>query len=68
MIDTLIKNNMIDKDKCLTCPIQDITKDILESKINEDVDVLFGGIVCKGFSLAGVRNPLMNEITYILNR
>ena len=28
------------------------------SKIeNKKVDVLFGGIVCKGFSLAGVRNP-----------
>lgn len=64
MIDTLIKNNMIDKDKCLTCPIQDITKDILESKINEDVDVLFGGIVCKGFSLAGVRNPF-DERNYL---
>ncbi len=64
MIDTLIINNMIDKDKCLTCPIENITEDILKKKINEEVDVLFGGIVCKGFSLAGVRNPF-DERNYL---
>jgi len=26
-------------------------------KLNKDLDVLIGGVVCKGFSLAGVRNP-----------
>ena len=64
MIDTLIINNMIDKDKWLCCPIENITEDILKKKINEDVDVLFGGIVCKGFSLAGVRNPF-DERNYL---
>lgn len=64
MINTLLINNMIDKDKCLTCPIEDINDDILKEKINEDVDVLFGGIVCKGFSLAGVRNPF-DERNYL---
>ena len=24
---------------------------------NYDLDVLLGGVVCKGFSLAGIRNP-----------
>ena len=53
-IATLLLNNVIDKDKCFTCPIEDLDdKQLHEMKI----DVLFGGIVCKGFSLAGVRNP-----------
>lgn len=57
-IDTLILNKVIDNDKCLLCPIENITDDLIKSKIgNKPVDVLFGGIVCKGFSLAGVRNP-----------
>ena len=57
-IDTLINNNVIDQDKYLLCPIEDIDEDLIKSKIgNLQVDVLFGGIVCKGFSLAGVRNP-----------
>lgn len=53
-IDTLLLNNVIDKDKCFTCPIEELDhKQLGHMKI----DVLFGGIVCKGFSLAGVRNP-----------
>jgi DNA (cytosine-5)-methyltransferase 1 len=57
-IDTLLLNNVINKDQYLLCPIENITEEILLSKIgNKKVDVLFGGIVCKGFSLAGVRNP-----------
>lgn len=57
-IETLLLNNVIDKEQCLLCPIEDITEDMILSKIeNKKVDVLFGGIVCKGFSLAGVRNP-----------
>jgi DNA (cytosine-5)-methyltransferase 1 len=57
-IDTLINNNVIEHDKYLLCPIEDIDHDLIRSKIgNQQVDVLFGGIVCKGFSLAGVRNP-----------
>lgn len=58
MIDTLLLNKVITEDKYLLCPIEDITQEMLLSKIgNKMVDVLFGGIVCKGFSLAGVRNP-----------
>lgn len=29
----------------------------LKKEINSDIDVCFGGIVCKGFSLAGERSP-----------
>ena len=59
-IDTLLLNKVINENEYLMCPIEDITEEIIESKIHEkmkNVDVLFGGIVCKGFSLAGVRNP-----------
>jgi len=57
-IDTLLLNNVINEDQYLLCPIEKITQEMLLSKIgNKNVDVLFGGIVCKGFSLAGVRNP-----------
>lgn len=57
-IDTLLLNKVIDKDQYLLCPIEDITEQSIQSKIGDkQVDVLFGGIVCKGFSLAGVRNP-----------
>jgi len=40
--------------------IQDVSKEMIIKKKkleNINVDVLCGGIVCKGFSLAGVRNP-----------
>jgi DNA (cytosine-5)-methyltransferase 1 len=57
-IDTLLKNKVINPDEYLLCPIEDITESLIKSKIGDKrVDVLFGGIVCKGFSLAGVRNP-----------
>jgi DNA (cytosine-5)-methyltransferase 1 len=57
-IDTLLKNKVINKEEYLLCPIEEITKEMLDSKLSTNkVDVLFGGIVCKGFSLAGVRNP-----------
>jgi DNA (cytosine-5)-methyltransferase 1 len=57
-IDTLLLNKVINDDEYLLCPVEDITKEMIKSKIGENqVDVLFGGIVCKGFSLAGVRNP-----------
>ena len=29
----------------------------LKNKLKSEVDVVFGGIVCKGFSLAGERSP-----------
>jgi DNA (cytosine-5)-methyltransferase 1 len=53
-IQTLIQNNAVQKDQCIICPIEDITDEML---LGKTPDVLFGGIVCKGFSLAGVRNP-----------
>lgn len=57
-IDTLLKNKIINDNEYLLCPIEDITPELIMSKIGDkQVDVLFGGIVCKGFSLAGVRNP-----------
>ena len=57
-IDTLLKNEVINDKEYLLCPIEDITEEVIKTKIgNKKVDVLFGGIVCKGFSLAGVRNP-----------
>lgn len=61
MTATLIKNKCVNTDRIVTCPIEDLTDEVLDSKINKEVDVLFGGIVCKGFSLAGVRNPFDNR-------
>jgi len=58
MIDTLLSNKCITEDSAYTCPIEKLTNEIILNKIKDKkVDVLFGGIVCKGFSLAGVRNP-----------
>ena len=59
-INTLLHNNVIREDQCICCPIEELTEDMIQSKIGGcggSLDVLFGGIVCKGFSLAGVRNP-----------
>jgi DNA (cytosine-5)-methyltransferase 1 len=53
-IETLKQNKVADSETCITCPIEEITAEMLNGK---SPDVLFGGIVCKGFSLAGVRNP-----------
>lgn len=64
MIETLLVNKCVEKDKAIICPIEDLSNEILSEKIKEDVDVLFGGIVCKGFSLAGVRNPF-DERNYL---
>lgn len=58
MISTLLENKCITEDRAVICPISELTDSIIVDKIkDENVDVLFGGIVCKGFSLAGVRNP-----------
>jgi DNA (cytosine-5)-methyltransferase 1 len=58
MIQTLLQNKSIQENQYLLCPIEDITEDRIRQKIGQtQIDVLFGGIVCKGFSLAGVRNP-----------
>lgn len=58
MISTLLKNDCITENIAYTCPIDKLTNEIILNQIKKrNVDVLFGGIVCKGFSLAGVRNP-----------
>jgi len=58
MIQTLMQNNIVDKNNCIICPIEEISEQMIKKKLNnKSIDVLFGGIVCKGFSLAGVRNP-----------
>lgn len=58
MISTLVKNKCIPNNIAYTCPIEELTNEKISLHIgNKSVDVLFGGIVCKGFSLAGVRNP-----------
>lgn len=57
MINTLLKNKAINPDQYFLGSVSDLTNSVLDSKIKKDVDVVFGGIVCKGFSLAGVRNP-----------
>ena len=64
-IDTLIKNNVINNNEYLLCPIEELTIEKIKTKIGDSKpDVLFGGIVCKGFSLAGVRNPF-DERNYL---
>lgn len=61
-IDTLLFNNPEIKDTALV-RVEDMTKldanEILQkTKMKpKEVDVMFGGIVCKGFSLAGERSP-----------
>ncbi len=64
MIDTLVINKSITDDQYFLGSIKDLSNKILDEKIKEPVDVLFGGIVCKGFSLAGVRNPF-DERNYL---
>lgn len=47
-----LKNAILDgTDITQICPKE------LNKKLNSSVDVMFGGIVCKGFSLAGERSP-----------
>jgi DNA (cytosine-5)-methyltransferase 1 len=50
-IKTLIQNKVVREDQCLTCPIEDITAERLKGC---NPDVFFGGIVCKGFSMAEI--------------
>lgn len=58
-LKTLVYNNKKDL-KNTIIDNSDITKinpKELKKKINKEIDVSFGGIVCKGFSLAGERSP-----------
>ncbi len=61
-IETLLFNNPEIKKTAFvdTSSILDLDPNFLLKKTNmkpKDLDVLFGGIVCKGFSLAGERSP-----------
>lgn len=58
------ENTLIDN-----TPIEDIDAPLLKKKLKVDtgeLDVMFGGVVCKGFSLAGERSP--NDIRNTLYR
>jgi DNA (cytosine-5)-methyltransferase 1 len=64
-INTLIQNSAVHAEQCITCPIEDLSESMIREKCGgKTPDVLFGGIVCKGFSLAGVRNPF-DERNYL---
>lgn len=57
---TLKANTSIDHHKLIEGDIRKLNGDALLQQFNLDqgqLDVLMGGVVCKGFSLAGVRNP-----------
>jgi len=60
-IKTLLQNNLgIEHAIIDVCPIEEvIPESVLErtSLLKGELGVLFGGIVCKGYSLAGVRDP-----------
>lgn len=61
-IDTLLLNNPEIKQTAFVdcCSVLDIDTDNLLNNIKlkqGELDVMFGGIVCKGFSLAGERSP-----------
>jgi hypothetical protein len=61
---TLKNNNNLSNNKILCNDIRDLNIDILMRKysINQyELDVLMGGVVCKVFSLAGLRNPYDNR-------
>jgi DNA (cytosine-5)-methyltransferase 1 len=62
MIKTLLKNQLVTENQVIRGTIENITEENIPS--NKPIDVLFGGIVCKGFSLAGVRNPF-DERNYL---
>ena len=59
---TLTHNNKKDLEDCLIDikPIEEINFKEVRNKLNlkkKVVDLMFGGPVCKGYSLAGVRDP-----------
>lgn len=58
---TTLKNNNTDlRDEQVICDdIKKLDTDDLKKRFTQlkSLDVLIGGVVCKGFSLAGVRNP-----------
>lgn len=58
-IETLLYNNPeLKSSVSYNCSILDLKGKKIKSDLkNEPLDVLFGGIVCKGFSLAGEKSP-----------
>ena len=59
---SLVHNNKKDLENCLidTRPIENVNFKSIRKKLNlkkKSVDLIFGGPVCKGYSLAGVRDP-----------
>ena len=71
-IETLLYNNPEIKKSAFidNSSILDINEKKLFEKLNYsrgDIDVFFGGIVCKGFSLAGERSP-NDERNYFYNK
>ena len=60
-LDTLSNNNKELTDEQIICKdINELCKEDLLTKYNiekKSLSLLIGGVVCKGFSLAGVRNP-----------
>jgi len=60
-LDTLSENNKeLDDNQIICNDINNLCKEDLLSKYNIEkgsLTLLVGGVVCKGFSLAGVRNP-----------
>ncbi len=57
-LKTLLRNNKELKDAIIDqTSITEIDPKKLQTQIKQEVDVIFAGIVCKSFSLAGERSP-----------
>jgi len=59
-LETFKANNPKSNCRIFHEPIEDLSKRNILREINlkkGELDLFFGGVVCKGFSLAGVRNP-----------
>ena len=70
-LETFRANNLKSKCKIFHEPIEDLSKRNLLKEANlkkGELDLFFGGVVCKGFSLAGVRNPNDPRNTLYLNQ
>ena len=52
-------NNELSDEQVICTDIKMLDTDVLKKQFHQlqSLDVLIGGVVCKGFSLAGVRNP-----------
>jgi len=68
-IETLKHNNPEIFDNAIVDhkDINDVDFDFISSALKNSVDVLFGGIVCKGFSLAGEKSPI-DERNYLYEK